>query len=102
EHSLRLQKEADQVAAEVRERVEKVFDGQAEDTQARHLNGAVPSLLGWLNGKISTGVSEESVERLNRDQLRQRLEMAVEDHYRPEIRKMERVLILEILDTAWK
>jgi preprotein translocase subunit SecA len=28
--------------------------------------------------------------------------MAVEDYYRPEIRRMERALILQILDAAWK
>ena len=28
--------------------------------------------------------------------------MAVEDRYRPEIRRMERQLVLQILDTAWK
>jgi len=30
------------------------------------------------------------------------LEMAVEERYRPEIRRMERSLVLQILDTAWK
>ena len=28
--------------------------------------------------------------------------MAVEDRYRPEMRRMERSLVLQILDTAWK
>ena len=28
--------------------------------------------------------------------------MAVEDRYRPEMRRMERELVLQILDTAWK
>ena len=28
--------------------------------------------------------------------------MAVEDRYRPEMRRMERALVLELLDTAWK
>ena len=32
----------------------------------------------------------------------ERLEMEVEDFYRPEMRRMERQLVLEILDTAWK
>ena len=31
-----------------------------------------------------------------------RLTMAVEDRFRPEIRRMERSLVLQILDTAWK
>ena len=28
--------------------------------------------------------------------------MIVEDHFRPEMRRMERALVLQILDTAWK
>ena len=28
--------------------------------------------------------------------------MAVEDRFRPEMRRMERTLLLQILDTAWK
>jgi preprotein translocase subunit SecA len=30
------------------------------------------------------------------------LESAIEDKYRPEIRRMERSLVLQLLDTAWK
>jgi preprotein translocase subunit SecA len=40
--------------------------------------------------------------RLDREQLERRLEMAVEDRYRPEMRRMERSLVLQILDAAWK
>jgi preprotein translocase subunit SecA len=47
-------------------------------------------------------VSRETLERLNREQLERRLEMAVEDRYRPEMTRMERQLVLQILDTAWK
>ncbi len=39
---------------------------------------------------------------LNREQLKNRLTLIVEDYFRPEMRKMERMLVLEILDTAWK
>jgi preprotein translocase subunit SecA len=102
EHSRAQQKQADSLVAEVRDRVDRMFEGREPDAIARHLNGELPKAVDWLSGKIRFDVPVENLERLNHDQLRQRLEMAVEDHYRPEIRRMERVLILEILDTAWK
>ena len=36
------------------------------------------------------------------EQLQRHLAMAVEEKYRPEMRRMERSLVLQLLDTAWK
>ena len=40
--------------------------------------------------------------RLSPDKVKNRLEQAVEELYRPEMRRMERALVLQILDDAWK
>ena len=42
------------------------------------------------------------VEKLDREQLERRATLVVDDHFRPEMRRMERALVLQILDTAWK
>ena len=39
---------------------------------------------------------------LEREELEQRLEAIVEDHFHPEFRRMERMVLLEIVDSAWK
>jgi preprotein translocase subunit SecA len=39
---------------------------------------------------------------LDREHLKNQLSAIVENHFRPEMRRMERSLVLEILDTAWK
>ena len=39
---------------------------------------------------------------MDRKTLANAVSMAVEDRYRPEMRKMERALLLELLDLAWK
>ena len=44
----------------------------------------------------------DELAALDREQLEQRLADAVEDRYRPEMRRMERALVLQILDAAWK
>jgi len=38
----------------------------------------------------------------DREELEPRLEAIVEDHFHPEFRRMERMVLLEIVDSAWK
>jgi preprotein translocase subunit SecA len=40
--------------------------------------------------------------KLDREELERHLVNAVEDRFRPEIRRMERSLLLQVVDTAWK
>ncbi len=47
-------------------------------------------------------LSPEEIGKLDRDDLENRLTAAVDDRFRPEMRKMERALVLQLLDTAWK
>ncbi|MCL4144470.1 UNVERIFIED_CONTAM: hypothetical protein GTU68_027387 [Idotea baltica] len=44
----------------------------------------------------------EKIEKLEQDELEQTLEAVVENHYHPEFRRMERMVLLEIVDSAWK
>ena len=44
----------------------------------------------------------EEMLRLSRERFERHLTAAVEDVYRPEMRRMERALVLQLLDTAWK
>jgi preprotein translocase subunit SecA len=47
-------------------------------------------------------LSEEEASKLDREQLEQRATLAIDEHFRPEMRRMERALVLHILDAAWK
>ncbi len=105
DHSRALQAQASAVMEEVHRRVDKLFnDAGPEQTVgvASGGNGALTSLSDWLRQSLRCELPTEDMARLNREQLEQRLEMAVEDYYRPEMRRMERSLVLQILDTAWK
>ncbi|HEV3137932.1 MAG TPA: SEC-C metal-binding domain-containing protein [Pirellulales bacterium] len=105
EHSRSLQKRASADLEEVRRRVDKLFN-EASPTQTAAVasggNGALTSLSEWLRQSLHCELPSDKLARLNRQQLERRLEMAVEDYYRPEMRRMERSLVLQILDTAWK
>ena len=101
--SKQQQQVAQSALAEVHERVERLFaDGGQTLGEAAGSNGAIASLAQWLDQTVHYKAQPDELARLDRDQLEQQLTTAVEDHFRPEMRRMERSLVLQILDTAWK
>ncbi|MAR10955.1 MAG: preprotein translocase subunit SecA [Blastopirellula sp.] len=87
------------------EKIEQLFHDANEGTLARDAadgNGALDSLTQWLEDHLGQEVTTQQFAKLDRDELTRRVSMMVEDKYRPEIRRMERHLLLEIVDDAWK
>jgi preprotein translocase subunit SecA len=56
----------------------------------------------WLKQELHYDLPPDEMGRMERDELEQRLNLALEERFRPEMRKMERALVLQLLDTAWK
>ena len=105
EHSKQHLAKAGSALAEARQKVDKLFgDSQNEVTAAIAAggNGALTSLSDWLQQSLRYKVPAEKLAGLNRERLERKVETAVEDRYRPEMRRLERELVLQILDTAWK
>ncbi|MCC6491646.1 MAG: SEC-C domain-containing protein, partial [Pirellulales bacterium] len=104
-HSRQNNERATQLAAEARKRVDALFrDAGAEVTlgQATGQNGKLTDLAAWLRESCQCELSMEELSRLDHEAARRRVAQLVEDRYRPEIRRLERVLLLQILDQAWK
>ena len=106
EHSRALQKQANAALAEVasagRQAVQRAPRPAKRPAWPAAATARSTSLSDWLRQSLHCELPTEKLARLNREQLERRLEMAVEDRYRPEMRRMERSLVLQILDTAWK
>ncbi len=68
----------------------------------RNGNGEATTLSNWFKQELDYELPLKDVERLEKEDLEQRLEAIVEDHYHPEMRRMERTVLLEIVDSAWK
>lgn len=106
DHSRKYHERANAATAAAHSWVERVFEGvddpQATVETASGGNGQLASLTGWLKKDLDCDVPADELAGLDRGQLENRLSMAVEDRYHPEIRRMERRLVLEILDLAWK
>jgi preprotein translocase subunit SecA len=103
-HSRASLERAQAALAEVQSRVEKLFGSGPRDGSApipAGTNGQLDSLAQWLD-TLRSPVKIEEISTLTRDQLEARLIGAIEDRYRPEMRRMERMLLLQIVDSTWK
>jgi preprotein translocase subunit SecA len=106
EHSRKHNEVANAVATEAHQRVEQLF---AEETQ-RHAtlgsvtghNGQLDDLANWLKQTCDCELASDELAALDRDAAWRRVSQIVEDHFRPEMRRMERALLLQILDSGWK
>ena len=105
--SRQCQAQAERAQAEAERRVRDLFGDRVEGdtralTEVSGGNGALDSLAQWLEHDLASDTPIETLAELNREQLERALSGEIEDRFRPEIRHMERQLVLEILDTAWK
>jgi preprotein translocase subunit SecA len=105
EQSRTYQRQAEEAVAEVKRRVAELPASENDDPRGSVStggNGKLATLADWLRRTVNYERSTDELARLDREKLEQVLTMAVEQHYRPEIRRMERLLLLQILDMAWK
>jgi len=59
-------------------------------------------LVEWLRSELGLDIAEIALADITYNAARQRLWNAFDDRYRPEMRGMERNLVLNQLDTSWK
>ncbi|HIQ21386.1 MAG TPA: preprotein translocase subunit SecA [Planctomycetes bacterium] len=105
DRSRRAAEEAQQKLAEGCRRLEQIFSDSSQATaspQEARNNGQLQSLAQWLKQELHCSVPPEELGRMPREELERRVRLAVEERYRPEMRRMERALVLQILDQVWK
>ncbi len=79
-------------------KVDDVFEGSNRPADADD----VKELTDWLKTTWQLDVPEAFLTGATREQVRQVLWNAFDERYRPEMRQMERSLLLNQLDSAWK
>ncbi|QDT00183.1 preprotein translocase subunit SecA [Adhaeretor mobilis] len=105
EHSQQNNVKANKVAGEATERIEALFNSSAADTtlgQATNNNGKLNNLASWLQKTCECEVSNDDLAKLDRDEAERHVSQLIEDKFRPEMRRLERSLLLQILDQGWK
>jgi preprotein translocase subunit SecA len=65
-------------------------------------NGSLDKLAQWLEGELDYHALKEDLSRMNREELALTVDGAVDDRFHPEMRRMERQVLLQIVDDAWK
>jgi len=111
DHSRAHRQRADDVLVAAKEKVATLFrdndaglpvgiTGSGNSTGSG--NGALASLSSWVQKELHRDLPPEELAPLSREELVRTICNAVEDRYRPEIRRMERILLLQIVDGAWK
>jgi preprotein translocase subunit SecA len=65
-------------------------------------NGSLDALAQWLEGELDYHAPKEDLSRMNRKELALAVDGAVDDRFHPEMRRMERQVLLQIVDEAWK
>ena len=86
-------------------KVEELFGAADSGTTAAVAsggNGALDELAQWLEGELDYHAPKEDLLRMNRKELALAVDGAVDDRFHPEMRRMERQVLLQIVDDAWK
>jgi len=89
---------------EVQDRVGMVF-GNAEDDVTAVVasdDGAVETMSQFLKDEYGSRLSADDLGRMTRQQMMTAAERAVDDRFHPEMRRMERQVLLTIVDETWK
>ncbi len=96
-------KNQEQAITRKNELTEKVEQQIAEgNVPLRNSEGAKKVLEQWFQNNLKVEMPTEQVEKLAQDDLSLKLESVVDHHFHPEMRRMERIVLLEIVDSAWK
>ena len=105
EHSRQYTATSVDPQTEVQSRLKEVFDGQPLSSKmltAALNNGRLQGLADWLKSDLHYPLGPEAMARMNPEMLTNFMASAVEAKYRPEMQKLERQLLLDLLDAAWK
>lgn len=100
ERSLISQERGVEVEEQLNERIAKT------DIEAVKMIGDIDSrlvaLVSWLGQQVGHDLDAEELRGMAPDAIKLHLRSWVHDRFHPEMRRMERMVLLEVVDSAWK
>jgi preprotein translocase subunit SecA len=102
EQSRRYAARASQAKAEAEAWVERLFGEEASAEQVPRDQVKLRGLCVWQVENFRYEISPEEIAAMGHQQLENHLANVIDEKFRPEMRKMERALVLQLLDAAWK
>ncbi|PQO28177.1 preprotein translocase subunit SecA [Blastopirellula marina] len=89
----------------VHDKVEQLYEDNSDSQTLSVIsggNGQMNSLTAWIQQNIQADIPADELEQFDKQQLESRLVREVYERYRPEMTRMERSVLLELIDNAWK
>ncbi len=96
---------ASTIYSEAKHKIESVFSRGGAGMNARQAsggNGPLDTLTEWLGKELQSPLDKQSIAEMDRDTLERTVTGVVDEQYHPEMRRMERGVLLNIVDSAWK
>ena len=93
-----------QLADELEDKLDFTFGPADLGAKAPHASirqENLDDLSAWARQHLGVETSGEELEKLGREDARRTLVNALDARHRPEMREMEKVLLLQILDSSW-
>jgi preprotein translocase subunit SecA len=95
--------DGDRVTGEMRELLHMAYGPEGNERNGEGPNTVyVEKLADWCLHKLGCSVPAGELMHATRANAEKRLLDAIDNHFRPEMREMERMLVLQILDGSWK
>lgn len=91
----------DEAMAQVRE----LFGDAEPATSAKYAAGseaALDNFRQWMLAKLNASIEADKLAEMDEKQVTRFVMQSVDDRYHPEMRRMERQVMLQIVDAAWK
>jgi preprotein translocase subunit SecA len=85
--------------------IRELFGDAEPATSAKYAAGseaALESFREWLRTKLNHQLDAETLADMDEKQATRRVVQAIDDRFHPEMRRMERTVLLQIVDAAWK
>ncbi|MDP1562764.1 MAG: preprotein translocase subunit SecA [Pirellulaceae bacterium] len=100
EYSLKSQK----VGQEVEEKLGNRLNSLKIETvkMIGDLDSELVQLTQWLSQEVDSNLDAEDLRGMKPERVKQQFNTWVQDRFHPEMRRMERMVLLEIVDSAWK
>lgn len=107
EHSREFARGQEKAMAEIRQRYAEIVNPDSDEPIERILraaneDGRLQQLSDWLKERYNYDLTPEEMLHCDAERLDRHLAAVAEEVYRPEMRRMERQLVLQLLDMAWK
>jgi preprotein translocase subunit SecA len=95
----------EELTATATQKVREFFGNAEPNTSAKYAvgtNGALDKFSNWLDENLKCRIAPETLGEMDENELSRRVQQALDDRFHPEIRRMERQVLLSIVDSAWK